>query len=155
MRKFKKITTIPELVNIYQNLKILDNYYPDFEDWYYNKIIPNILQSNGTALALFEKNDIVGISIFKENKLQALRIFENFQNTGKGIYLIDETLKQMNNEKPFCTVSEEMIHEYSRIFINRYNFNVDRVEKNMYRKGKLEYIFNNDNFSKSKTEYGV
>ncbi len=80
---------------------------------------------NGQVILAFNKNDLVGVSILKdkeEKKLRALRITEQYQNKGYGLYLIDESLKRLDCDKPLCSVSESMINDYSRIFINRYDF---------------------------------
>lgn len=51
-------------------------------------------------------------------------------------------LIELDDDKPHCTVSEELMHLYSRAFINQYRFDLGRVDKGAYRSGKLEYIFN-------------
>jgi hypothetical protein len=51
-------------------------------------------------------------------------------------------LRELNDDKPHCTVSEEMLHLYSRAFINHYRFDLGRVDKGAYRPNKLEYVFN-------------
>jgi len=150
---FKHINNIPELYQVYDEFKHLDNYYPEFQNWYYNKLIPSVINGKGTALVLMDRNQMVGMSLFKPGKLQASRIFPKYQNKGQGIRLLDRTFKEMNNDKPFVTISEEMFHQYSRIFINRYNFSIPKVEKGIYRPGKLEYLFNDIQNLKSKTPY--
>ena len=56
----------------------------------------------------------------------------------------DESLKQLNCDKPLASVSETMINEFSRIFINRYNFDLTYVHKGLYSKKQLEYQFNGE-----------
>ena len=88
--------------------------------------------------------------------MRALRIKEKFQSKGFGLYLIDESLKRLNIDKPLCSVSEKMINDYSRIFINRYKFDISHVYKGLYKKGELEYEFNGRNIEadlKVKTAY--
>jgi len=150
---FKKVENLIGLINIYEDFKYLDNYYPNFQNWYYNKLVPNIMNGNGTALTMMNRNEIIGISFFKEDKLQAIRVLPKYQNKGKSMNLLDETFKLMDNDKPFCSVAEELFHDYSRIFINRYDFIIPKVEKGIYRKGKLEYLFNEKQNLKIKTGY--
>lgn len=66
---FKQYDRLVNLMRIYHEFKDLDNYYPDFQNWYHNKLVPNIMNGNGTALALLDRNEIVGISLFKTDKL--------------------------------------------------------------------------------------
>jgi ribosomal protein S18 acetylase RimI-like enzyme len=148
--KFEKVTDLPLLSYIYFLIKDLDNYYPNFKNWYFNKFIPSVLLQNDIALLMKNKYDeIVGVSLLKnkdEIKLRALRILPQFQNRGYGLYLIDESLKTLDHPLPHCTVAEELINNYARIFINRYGFTLDYVERNLYRKGKNEYLFNLQKF---------
>jgi len=149
-KQFKIIKDLPTIGYIYHNIKDLDNFYPNFDKWFWNKLLPDILLENDFILGMFDnKNNLIGVSILKkaktfdkENKIRALRIFPEYQNKGYGLYLIDESLKLLNTDKPKATVAEEILHNYSRIFINKYNFNITKVEKGLYRKNKLEYIFN-------------
>ncbi|KWT98009.1 hypothetical protein APY03_0680 [Variovorax sp. WDL1] len=39
-------------------------------------------------------------------------------------------------------MAEEMLHIYSRAFVNRYGFALSAVENGRYRPGRLEYAFN-------------
>ena len=46
-----------------------------------------------------------------------------------------------------------MINDYSRIFVNRYGFDLTHVYKNLYLKNNLEYEFNGRKELKIKTNY--
>ena len=152
---FKNATSIMELYEIYHLIKDLDNQYPNFYDWYWNKVVPNVLINNDEVIIGFKNNLLVGISIIKKesNKLCAVRILDEFKNKGFGLHLIDESLKRLNNDKPLCSVSDKMINDYSRIFINKYNFDMTFVYKNLYNKDSLEYEFNGNKQLKIKTNY--
>jgi hypothetical protein len=142
-----------ELMKLFNLIKDLDNYYPDFPNWFINKLIPRTFYGYNKVLLMYKNNDLVGVSSFNNHKLQMVRIFPEYINKGYGLFLIDESLKLMNNDKPFLTVAEELINVYSRIFINRYDFTITRVEKGIYRKGKLEYLFNHNEDIRIKTGY--
>jgi GNAT superfamily N-acetyltransferase len=134
-------------------LKSLDIYYPDFEHWYINKCIPGIVLGSDLLLIAENKAGISGVALAKKNKhevkLRCLRVHHTFKSKGVGIHLIDKMLSLLDTDKPYCTVAEEMIHQYSRIFINRFHFQLSSVEKGKYRFGKLEYIFNYGSSSSS------
>ena len=156
---FKNAENIFELKNAFEIISNLDNSYPNFYDWYWNKVVPGIWTGNDEVVLAYKKDEIIGVSILKnsgEKKLRALRIKEKFQSKGFGLYLIDESLKRLNIDKPLCSVSEKMINDYSRIFINRYQFDISHVYKGLYKKGELEYEFNGRNIEadlKVKTPY--
>jgi len=145
---------IPSLYNAFTLLKPLSELYPNFSDWYFDNVIPGVINGNDEVILLEKNYEIAGISIIKnsdEKKLRCVRISEKYQKSGSGLYLIDESLKRLNTDKPIVSVAEEMINEYSRIFINRYDFNMSHVYKNLYRRGKLEYEFNGNENLKKKT----
>ncbi len=150
--------SIIELHQAYKHIESLSKSYPDFYDWYWNKVIPGINNGiNELIMGLF-KNELVGISIIKkgeEKKLCALRVTDKFKNRGYGLHMLDESLKRLEIDKPLCSVSEEMINDYSRIFVNRYDFDLSHVYKGLYRKGKLEYEFNGGKTLTEKTLYGL
>jgi len=143
---FEKVKDLPRLSDLFFLVKDLDNYYPNFDQWYYHKFIPGVLLGNDVALVMKRKQEIIGVSLLKitktETKLRALRIQKKYQKRGYGLYLLDQSLKELDDPLPHCTVSEELINDYARIFINRYGFKMDYVERNLYRKGKNEYLFN-------------
>ena len=155
--EFRNASNLLELKASYQILTKLEEAYPDFYDWYWNKVVPCILIKQDQLILAYNKNELVGISILKNNpdekKLRALRITEKFQSKGYGLYLIDESLKRLDTDKPLCSVSNKMIDDYSRIFINRYKFDLTYVYKNLYAKDSLEYEFNGKRELKNKTKY--
>lgn len=151
---FRTPGSIPELHGCFQLLKPISKLYPDFNDWYWNKVVPGIIIGNDKIILAEKNSEIIGVSIIKngdEKKLRALRIIDKYQSQGYGMYLIDESLRQLNTDKPLVSVAEEMINEYSRAFINRYNFNMTHVYKDLYRKGHLEYEFNGNQTLNQKT----
>lgn len=143
---FTQVNNFVELLDIYQLIAPLSMYYPKFNHWYYDKVIPGVLMYKDVVIAAKLNQNLVGISIIKnteyEKKLRCIRLSDEYQGKGFGLHLIDESLRVLNCDKPICSVSEEMLHSYSRIFVERYGFNLTNVEKGLYRKGKLEYIFN-------------
>lgn len=127
-------------------LRTLNEYYRDFEHWYVNTVVPGLVLGNDIMLLAVEGQNIAGVALGKrtdgETKLRCVRVLPEFQHTGVGIKLIDRMIDTLECEKPHCTVSEEMIHLYSRAFVNRYGFELNDVQKGKYRPGKLEYMFN-------------
>lgn len=95
-----------------------------------------------------DKLQVVGAALGKkgdETKLRCVRVLPEYQNRGVGIHLVEKMLVSLDKDKPHCTVAEEMLHDFSRPFINLFKFELSSVEKGLYRKGKLEYIFNSSN----------
>jgi N-acetylglutamate synthase-like GNAT family acetyltransferase len=126
-------------------IQSLDHYYPDITHWYVNKVVPGLSLGNDKLLIARDNGVIAGIALGKmgdESKLRCVRVHPDYQNTGLGIRLIDNMLDLIEDGRPGVTVSEEMLHQYSRTFVKRYGFELSDVTKGRYRRGKLEYAFN-------------
>lgn len=127
-------------------LRSLDAYYPGFEHWYVNTVAPGVVLGKDALLLAWEGHELVGVALGKrtteETKLRCVRVVPALQNTGLGLRLIDRMLDELECQTPHCTVAEELFHQYSRPFINRYGFELTGVDKGSYRPGRLEYRFN-------------
>jgi len=124
----------------------LEQHYPEFDHWFVNRCMPGILIGEDSLILAKQKDRVIGVALGKktpsETKLRCVRVLPEHQNTGVGLRLIDAMLLELGSDKPHCTVSEEMLHLYSRAFVNHYGFDLSGVEKGLYRPGKLEYVFN-------------
>ena len=127
-------------------IRSLDRMYPDIAYWYINSVVPNIASGRDILLLAKEGSTIHGVALGKraadEVKLRCVRVTPAARNTGLGVRLIDRMLALLEVETPSCSVAEELIHQYSRLFINRYGFRLSNVTKGQYRARKLEYHFN-------------
>jgi ribosomal protein S18 acetylase RimI-like enzyme len=127
-------------------LRSIENFYPGFEYWYINKAMPGIMVGQDVLLFAKDNNECVGVALGKksegETKLRCVRVLPEYQRRGTGIRLVETMLRELDCDKPRCTVSEELFHDFSRPFVNHFDFNLTRVEKGLYRAGKLEYVFN-------------
>lgn len=127
-------------------LRSLDQLYPGFQDWYLKTVIPGLALGRDKLLVALDGPRIIGVALGKraddETKLRCVRVIPEFEHSGVGIRLIDNMLDVLECEKPHCTVAEEMLHSYSRAFVQRYGFQLSAVDKGRYRRGVLEYSFN-------------
>lgn len=124
----------------------LDRFYPALSQWYESKVIPGLSQGENRMLLAWEGETLAGLVLGKvtseERKLRCIRVAPDWQNTGLGLRLIERMFDELETATPSCTVAEEMLHQYSRPFINRYGFELSAVDKGRYRPRKLEYAFN-------------
>lgn len=127
-------------------LKHLNQLYPGFHGWFVNKAMPGIILGDDILICAKEHGQIIGVALGKkredETKIRCIRVGPAYQKRGVGLRLIDDLLTALGEDKPHCTVAEEMMHDYSRAFIERYHFALTNVTKGVYRPGKLEYGFN-------------
>lgn len=141
----KDSVSFAEAFSVLPFIKSLDVYYPDISHWYINKVIPGIMLGDDKLVIASDNGRLAGVALSKsgvENKLRCIRVHPDYANNGLGIRLIDRSLELIGDSKPAVTVSEELIHHYSRIFVNRYGFELSAVDKGTYRARKLEYRFN-------------
>ncbi|PNG50522.1 MULTISPECIES: GNAT family N-acetyltransferase [unclassified Variovorax] len=108
--------------------------------------MPGLAAGSDILLLAKEADHVVGVALGKrgeeETKLRCVRVLPAYHQSGVGIRLIDRMLHELECERPHCTVAEEMLHIYSRAFVNRYGFALSAVENGRYRPGRLEYAFN-------------
>jgi ribosomal protein S18 acetylase RimI-like enzyme len=146
MIHYEKTARLADVLLAKGMLDNLENYYPGFQYWYVNKCMPGIVTGPDKLIVAREHGQIVGVVLGKkhedETKLRCIRVLPSHQNRGTGLHLIDRMLRELDDDKPHCTVSEEMLHLYSRAFVNHYRFDLARVDKGAYRPNKLEYVFN-------------
>lgn len=124
-------------------LQSIDRFYPDIADWFVNTVVPGMGEGSSVLLLAKEHQRVVGMALGKtgaECKLRCLRTDGSY--SGLGVRLLDSMLDHLQIAKPHCTVSEELLGQYSRLFVNRYGFDLSHVSKGQYRPGKLEYHFN-------------
>jgi len=129
--------------SIYDRLSSAEQFYPYFKNWYFEKVVPEILNNKRDILFEIRDNSVVGLSLvkFEEKKLCTLKVFEEYQNKGFGLQLFEKSFEALETDKPFLTVSEEKYLEFKKIF-KYYNFELTDVKKGLYRHDKLEYFFN-------------
>lgn len=138
------LKTHPYFDTVVTQLESLSPYYPDIGQWFQTRVLTNpetyqlVVKTTDAVLA--------GFAIIKvdpsEPKICCVRALPDYQNRGVGIQLIDTALELLDTANPLVTVSEELLHHYSRIFVKRYGWSLDDVVKGRYRRGKLEYGFN-------------
>lgn len=141
--------TSNKLVDISQALTFLnglDSYYPDFHFWFVNKYMPSILVGNSSLILAESRSGLVGLALLKnekyEKKIRCVRVSPGLQGRGLAVHLMDKALTVLDCDKPSLSVPEELLHDWSRILVNRFDFDVCQVSKGTYRKNKLEYWFN-------------
>lgn len=146
MIHYRTTNSLTEAFIAKQKLLDLQHLYPDFNYWFSNKCLPGIVIGSDKMIIAKHDEQIIGLAIGKisdnETKLRCVRVRPDYQQRGVGLHLVDKMLRELDCDKPIATVCEEMLHDFARPFINRYHFDLTSVNKGMYRRGKLEYIFN-------------
>lgn len=131
--------------DIYSSLKDLENEYPDFYEWYYGKVVPQLKTGKRKIITVLDGEKIAAVMILKdeilEKKICTLRVNSNYRNKGIATKLIKMAMDELNCRKPLITVSELHIKEFSELL--RYlGFSLYNKYNNYYIEGVAEYSFN-------------
>jgi len=131
---------------IYDITKHLNNSYPNYKDWFYNKQLKEVLSPNRNILFVTNTdNKVVGVASLKntkeEKKLCTLYIKEEYRNKTITAELLEESFKYLETTKPLVTFSENKISMFENI-INKYNWKLTQITENIYVKGNIEYCYN-------------
>lgn len=143
---YRTSNLLVDLVRAHQLMRGLDRYYPEFDHWYFNKVVPGVLSGLDGLILAETKAGLAGAALVKlglgEQKIRCVRVDPRFKGRGLAIHLMDGCLRMADCDKPAISVAEELVHDWSRILVNRFGFSLSHVEKGAYRPRVLEYFFN-------------
>ncbi|WP_416233218.1 GNAT family N-acetyltransferase [Castellaniella sp.] len=123
----------------------LADQYPDFHQWFEQKVIPGIRIGERTLLVEYRSGKIAGLVVLKETdeeqKLCCLRVMEDFHSTGLGIRLFERSFELLNNDKPLLSISDTRFPSFVRV-CHYFGFRLEQELTGLYRPGHTEYVFN-------------
>lgn len=138
---------------LYNNLRDLADSYPNFAEWFYNIVMPEMELKDGRREIIIaiskigdkEKYLLTGIAILKktinEKKICTFRVHEDFRNQGIGTGLFEECFKYLDTKKPKITISENTIDMFKK-HIELYKFDRCEILDGYYKEGIKEYVYN-------------
>ena len=143
------------LTKTYSVLSSLRDDYPDFHNWYFNKVIPGVLSGERIIILKITNGHISGISILKKNgnekKICTLRVTDNFQQKGIGSELLYQSCELLDTAKPLITVSSEKIKQFEKLF-KSFDFKLTKCYYDYYTRSKHELSYNGFLNSNSKDD---
>lgn len=138
---------------LYNYLRDLAESYPQFENWFYSVVIPEIELKNGKReiiIAVSEiegslKTILTGIAILKntdqEKKICTFRVHEEFRHQGIGSELFEKCFEYLGTRKPIISISHNR-KEMFESHIKNFNFTETEVLKDYYKENSIEYVYN-------------
>lgn len=142
------ITCVQErtaIKKLYHELAMLQDEYPGFEKWYFEKVVPEALSGSRLIFVAWHEDKPAGILILKdadEKKICTLRVMPEFRRIGVGHQLMDCAISALNTTHPIITVSDDHIQEFSKLLIKDYKFVPTEIHYGYYRENHVEYVFN-------------
>lgn len=130
---------------IFDELNILNNYYPNFDLWLTQKVLNGMYDGTRQLLIKWSSQKIAAISIIKNNTLEkkicCLRVMSDYINSGVGVRIFVDSMKKLEEEKPLLSVNENNLPQFKRIF-NYFGYKQYSIYPSLYKTGISEISFN-------------
>ncbi|MBY3433185.1 hypothetical protein HFN89_03180 [Rhizobium laguerreae] len=139
-----------DVVSVHEAISHLSALYPDFDRWYWGKVVPESALGTRRIDTVTRDGRVVAVAISKktdtERKLCTLWVKEEIKGGGHGVRLIRRACEWLGTDIPHATVPEEHIHELGPV-LERLGWVETGRTVSVYRPGMTEYIFNRENGS--------
>lgn len=139
-------TKLKNIANeVFNNIYHLENSYPTFNNWYFNKVVPGLIDGTRSFIIEFRDEKFAGIAILKdtaeEKKICTISINNEYKSKGIGFRLFEKSMRLLDANRPLLTVSEDRLPEFEKIF---HHFDYEYVAEyhGLYLPRKRELSFN-------------
>ena len=143
------------IAEVYEKLKDLEDTYPDFYNWYTDKVTPELNEDTGRRNIIFAISDVLvgeliikrltGIAIIKnsqhERKICTFRVFSQYKNQGVGVTLLQYCFKELGTTRPLISIAEPALKGFNK-YIAKYDWKLTEILPSYYKTGITEYVFN-------------
>lgn len=130
---------------IFKNISHLGALYPNFADWYFNKVVNGLVNGSRSFIIEFRDGKFAGVAILKdtenEKKICTLSINDEFKSKGLGYKLFEKSMRLLNTDKPLASVSEDRLPEFEKIF-DKLGYQYSAEYSGLYLPNKSEFSFN-------------
>lgn len=132
------------LEQLFNTVESLEKEYPQFDRWYFEKVIPETLTGTRAVYTVDVFGDHAGVLILKnsnEKKICTLRVQPPYQGMGIGDYLMRVAIHELKTAHPLITVSSIHIDEFEKL-LKKYGFKMTEIHLGKYQKEYAELVFN-------------
>lgn len=150
IKNYIKKTNQEDFINIaneiYELTTHLNDTYPGYKEWFYEKQIKGCLTQNRNIIFIRNKEGkIIALSCLKkeqeEKKICTLFILDKYRKQGLGSLLIEESMKFLETTKPLITLTKDKLPMFKKI-ITKYNWKLTRIIDGIYNDDIKEFYFN-------------
>lgn len=131
--------------DVFKNISFLELSYPAFKQWYFNTVIPGIMNGTRAIIIEWRNGKMAGLSIIKdtviEKKICTIYVSPEFQRKGLGIKLFEKSMCELNTDRPLLSVSEDRLYLFDKMF-NHFGYHFTSEYNGLYLPNKSEFSFN-------------
>ena len=136
-----------EIINqIYKMTKNLNDTYPGYQEWFYDKQVKGCFTPSRNILFVKDENgEVIAFSCLKrtdeEKKICTLFVDPNYRKHGLGDLLLEASMEYLGTTKPLATFSADKLPMLDKI-IKKYDWQLTEVVDDIYIKGVRELCYN-------------
>ncbi|WP_432807267.1 GNAT family N-acetyltransferase [Microvirga terrae] len=134
-----------QLGRVYAHLAELEALYPDFEQWYWGKVAPDLSDGRRGLFCEEQAGTLAGVIIAKrdglERKLCTVWVDQKFRRTGVSHRIFKRAMKWLGTDRPMISIPHSRLHEFRGLLATS-NFKQTQIARSYYRPGCDEYVFN-------------
>lgn len=139
---------------IFEIYKIMEKKYPNFCNWFNNKLLKGLDNGTRNIIILTQNNKVIGFvnlkKTDKERKMSNLYVNSIFYYEKCLNLLVDEATKWLEDEYPVVIISKQEIAKCSHLLINRNWYLTDRTKNNDYVMNRYDEFENFKRYFKQK-----
>lgn len=132
-------------MDIFQNISHLQQSYPDFKNWYFNKVVNGVIDGSRSFVIELRDGKMAGVAILKdadgEKKICTISVANEFKSKGLGFRLFEKSMRLLDTDKPLASVSESRLPEFEKIF-QYLGYEYSAEYHGLYLPQKSEFSFN-------------
>lgn len=130
---------------LWSNFAPLEETYPGFGNWYWNKVLPGLSAGTRKILRDGPLSAPRALAIVKreqdEAKICTVWIAPSGRGQGNGLRLMSEAIDWLQVDKPLITIPAERYDQFLPL-MTRLRFEETARITSLYRAGVIEHIFN-------------
>lgn len=138
------LTNPSDVFQALESAGVMD-FYPDFRDWFFGKVVPGLHNGERRIFRSVADGKLVGVAICKrthaERKLSTLWVRHGSRNRGISAELARDAFGWLGTRRPLFTVPEERMSEFGGL-VRAWSFPEAVTHYDLYRSGRIEYVFN-------------
>lgn len=143
---------------ILRDVKIaMEKDYPDFYNWFNNKVIPGLENGTRNIIVMYKKNKLIGFTNLKktekEKKMSNLTVKSSLFYEKQWNLIVNEALNWLETEDPVIIMSKLETYKSINLIISRGWYLTDKVKNRDYILNRYDELESIKHYVKRKKAY--